>query len=172
MKCSIRGAVVWLAPVMLAAWPGVGTAMEATCTGCLDNCCEWAFSADTALYGSYWKRMPVADYSWKHWEQYGFPPAPCREVLHDAAEYQRCVTKAFDRCYSERCKGCGVGLPFQDYFRTGYDERQRRGVSSRSKPVQLYPGQVIVVERNDRSGKPRSQNADGSPRRPPPRLGP
>ena len=146
--------------------------MEATCAACLDNCCEWAFSAQTAQYASYWERMPVADYSWKHWEQHGFPPAPCREVLHDAAEYQRCVTKAFDRCYKERCKGCGAGLPFQDYFRPGYDERQRRGMASRSKPVQLYPGQVIVVEKDVRSGMPKSQNADGSPRRPPPRLGP
>ena len=79
--------------------------------------------------------MPVADHSWKHWEQCGFPPAPCREVLHDAAEYQRCMTKAFDRCHKERCKGCGVGWPFQDYFRPGYDERQRRDMTSRSSYI-------------------------------------
>ena len=146
--------------------------MEATCAGCLDNCCEWAFSAQTARYGSYWKRMPVADYSWKYWEQYGFPPAPCREVLHDAAEYQRCVTKAFNRCYKERCGGCGVPwLPFTGLFRPSYEERQSRGLSG-SRPVELYPGKDVVVEKDVGSGKPRSQNADGSPWKPPPRLGP
>lgn len=141
-----RTEFAFLAFVMLAAWPGTSKAMEATCAGCLDNCCAWAFSAQAALYGSYWQRMPIDDYSWKHWEQYGFPPAPCREVLHNAAEYQRCVTKAFDRCYKERCKGCGVPWNPFTLFKPDYNERQTRGISG-TKPVVLHSGQVTVIER-------------------------
>ena len=72
-----------LALAVLAILPPTGTAWEATCAGCLDNCCQWAFAARSALYGTYSERMPIDDYSWKHWEQHGFPPAPCRKLLGD-----------------------------------------------------------------------------------------
>ncbi len=152
MRCSVRVAIVWLAPVLLAVGPEPGTAMEATCVACLDNCCNWAFSAELALYGAYRERRPINEYSWLYWEQYGFPPAPCREVLDDPRAYQRCATRAFDRCYKERCKGCGGGwrswLPFQSlYSPNHYEDRQRWGVSG-SKPVRLYPGQVIIIEKD------------------------
>ena len=81
MQRTLAGSAPLLALAFLAAVPRVGTAMEATCAGCLDNCCQWAFAARQALYGPYFERMPIDDYSWQRWERHGFPPAPCREVL-------------------------------------------------------------------------------------------
>ena len=134
---------------VLAALPGVGAAMEATCDGCLDQCCNWAFSAQDAFY----LRVPSIDaYSRDVWERYGYDPVPCREVLHDPAAYQRCGTKAFDRCYAARCRGCrSLWHSFSGFFRS----RDRR-----ERSVQFYPGQEIVIkadpdERPQPPAKPR-----------------
>ena len=160
----------WIAVVrtaLLAALPSISVAIEATCAGCIDNCCEWAFSASTALYS----RLPSIDaYSWKSWERHGFPPAPCREELHDAAQYQRCVTKAFDRCYKERCKGCSISwIPFRGAFRPTYEERQRRAISG-TEPVELHPGQETVLGRIE--GRWQEDQAIGGGTRPVSRVAP
>ena len=141
----IAGSAPLLAIAFLAVVPKAGTAMEATCAGCLDNCCQWAFAAHAALYGRFSERMPISDYSWLHWEQHGFPPAPCRETLNDQAEYDQCAWEAFSRCYRSRCKGCGVPwFPFTGIYRPSYDERQRRSIGG-TKPVEPHAGQVIVI---------------------------
>lgn len=112
--------------------PSVGTAMESTCAGCVNNCCEWAFSASSEASS----RAPSIDaYSRYVWERQGYDPSPCRDVLHDAKAYQRCVTKAFGRCNGSRCKGCGVSwVPFAGFFK-----------SERTQIV-FYPGQIISIE--------------------------
>ena len=79
MQRTLAGSTLLLA--FLAVMPRAGTAMEATCAGCLDNCCQWAFAAEAALYGTYSERMPIDAYSWQRWEQHGFPSAPRREDL-------------------------------------------------------------------------------------------
>lgn len=119
---------------VLAALPGVGAAMEATCDGCLGQCCNWAFSAKDAFYS---RTLSIDAYSRYVWERYGYDPVPCREVLHDPTAYQRCVNKAFDRCYASRCRGCRTSwIPFKDFF-------QR---NDRTQSVVFYPGQEIIIE--------------------------
>lgn len=168
-----RRGPLW-ALALLAVVPATGASMELTCAACLDNCCQWAFAAEAALYGTYSERMPIDDYSWKHWEQHGFPPAPCREVLDNRAEYERCGWNAFSRCYKSRCKGCGVGwFPFTGIYRPSHDERQRRSIGG-TKPVELHAGQVIVIDKDGREthGARDSKSAAGQrqlglpPRRP------
>ena len=122
----------WIALLAaLAASPSVGSAMRSNCAGCLDNCCSWAFSASRGLASG-----SIDAYSAQRWERWGFPPAPCREALHDAAAYQRCVNKAFDRCYASRCRGCRPGwVPLSGLFRR----------KDRLKSVEFHPGQIIVI---------------------------
>lgn len=160
MRRAIAGSAPLLALAFLAVVPKVGTAMEATCAGCLDNCCQWAFAARRAVYLR-WQGTTVSAYSWQHWEQHGFPPSPCRELLEDWAAYEQCAWKAFSRCYKLRCKGCsGSWTPF---FRLSFDERQRRGISG-TKPVQLHAGQVIVIETGELHGAEDSRSdADQRP---------
>ena len=168
-----RRGPLW-ALALLAVVPATGASMETTCAACLDNCCQWAFAAEAALYGTYSERMPIDDYSWKHWEQHGFPPAPCREVLDNRAEYERCGWKAFSRCYKSRCKGCGVPwFSFTGIYRPNHDERQRRSIGG-TKPVELHAGQVLVIDKDGREthGARDSKSAAGQrqlgrpPRRP------
>ena len=172
MPRPIAGSAPLLALAFLAAVPRAGTAMEATCAGCLDNCCQWAFAAEAALYGTYSERMPIDAYSWQRWEQHGFPSAPRREDLDDWAEYERCAWKAFSRCYKSRCKGCGVPwFSFTGIYR--YDEGQRKSIGG-TKPVERHAGQVIVIDKDVREthGTGDSKNGAGQrqlglpPRRP------
>ena len=65
----------------------------------------------------------IEAYSQDRWERYGFEPSPCRELLDDPTAYQRCATRAFDRCRPS----CRV---------------------PRTKQILFYPGQVMVVEGN------------------------
>ena len=150
MPRPIAGSAPLLALAFLAIAPRPGTAMEATCAGCLDNCCQWAFAARQALYGTYSERMPIDAYSWQRWERHGFPPAPCREDLDNWAEYERCAWKAFSRCYKSRCTGCGVSwFPLDWISRPGHGERQRRSIGG-TKPVERHAGQVIVIDKDVR----------------------
>ena len=103
---------------MLIAYPGVSTAMQSTRAGCIANCCQWAFSAKLALANSGVSSIEAS--SQDRWERYGFEPSPCRELLNDPTAYQRCATRAFDRCRPS----CRV---------------------PRTKQIRFYPGQVIEI---------------------------
>ena len=127
----------WIAvAVVVVALPATTSAMEMTCAGCLDSCCNWAFSAQTALYS----RAPsIEAYSRSTWERYGYEPVPCRDVVTDREAYQKCVNKAFRRCYSTHCRGCRLN-------------RAKWGVSG-TKPVKFYSGKTIVIKKDREGGK-------------------
>lgn len=120
----------------LAMFSGVGPAIELTCAGCLDLCCAWAFSSPEFrdLTGRFHQ------------------PYPCAHLLVDTypqtKEWSRCVSRAFDRCFRERCGKCVrrvPGTPFE--FRLPLD----RGVSG-SKSLRFSVGQVAVVDRTPSTG--------------------
>lgn len=120
----------------LAMFSGVGQAIELTCAGCLDLCCAWAFSSPEFrdLTGRF------------------LQPHPCAHILVETypqtPEWSRCVNRAFDRCFRERCGKCVRRVPGTLLeFRLPLD----RGVSG-SKPLRFFVGQVTVVERTPSAG--------------------
>ena len=129
-----RGRSLLAAVVALTALAGTGAAMESTCEGCFDNCCQWAFSADNPRDTEFWERR-------------GFK-VPCADVVHDPEAYQKCVNRAFDRCSTFRCTACGT-VPFGSWF--------SKSGRARSKPGQLYEGQVIIVETAASKARSRSK---------------
>ena len=154
----------WLVFIVLL-FPGLSEAMEATCRGCSDTCCQWAFAAQLALANG---EPSIESYSKETFEEYGYERVPCREVLGDERAYYRCAVKAFERCQKRLCcqfrPQLGLGWSWGDFFGVGkfpgypelsaqlererldeqWEEREQSGISG-TKPVRLYPGQVIVV---------------------------
>ena len=149
--------VVWL--------PSVSLAMEATCGGCPDNCCQWAFAA--GLVRSNHPDRSVAEYSREFYEEHGYDPVPCQAVVEDRRAYDRCALKAYHRCRKKRC--CAFKYQqdwsWRDFVGIGefpgYDElnaqleserwdreheiHNRRGMSG-TEPMEFFVGQVIVIQ--------------------------
>ena len=149
--------VVWL--------PSVSLAMEATCGGCPDNCCQWAFAA--GLVRSNHPDRSVAEYSRDFYEKHGYDPVPCQAVVEDRRAYDRCALKAYHRCRKTRCCAfkyqqdwswrdfVGIGeYPGYDELNAQleserwdreYEVHNRRGMSG-TEPMEFFVGQVIVIE--------------------------
>lgn len=151
---------------VLALLPSIGAAMEATCYGCSDSCCQWAFAARLALANG---EPSIEAYSRETFERYGYAPVPCREVVGDERAYDRCAIKAYWRCKKRLCykfrqelkwswsDWIGLGeFPGYDAVNAQLEEERwdeqwrqhnRRGVSG-TEPVEFHPGQMIIVEKD------------------------
>lgn len=149
--------VVWL--------PSVSLAMEATCGGCPDNSCQWAFAA--GLVRSNHPDRSVAEYSRDFYEKHGYDPVPCQAVVEDRRAYDRCALKAYHRCRKTRCCAfkyqqdwswrdfVGIGeFPGYDELNAQleserwdreYEVHNRRGMSG-TEPMEFFVGQVIVIQ--------------------------
>ena len=159
---------VWL--VLAVLLPSSGPAMQATCSGCPDNCCQWAYSAWLVQIARPSERThSIAEYSWEFYETHGYDPVPCQDVIEDRIAYERCALKAFNRCRKQFC--CEFRLKqrwsWRDFIGIGefpgYEELNarlekerldeeleklnRRGVDG-TEPVEFYPGQVIVIDKS------------------------
>lgn len=162
----MTGNMRWAWLVVVVAWlPSVSAAMEATCGGCPDNCCQWAFSAELAR--SNHPSQGVAEYSREHYEKHGYDPVPCQAVVEDRRAYERCALKAYHRCRKQRCCAfkyqqdwswgdfVGIGeFPGYDELNArlenerwdrAYEAHHRRGMSG-TEPMEFFVGQVIVIQ--------------------------
>lgn len=157
--------VRWAWLIVVAWLPSEGAAMEATCGGCPDNCCQWAFAA--TLVRSNHPNQSVAGYSREFYESYGYDPVPCQDLIDDRRAYDRCALKAYHRCRKQRCCAfkyqqewswwdfAGIGeFPGYDELDArlenermdrAYEAHHRRGMSG-TEPMEFFVGQVIVIQ--------------------------
>ena len=136
--------------VALVAWlvatAGVCTAMRSSCAVCFDNCCQWAYAADLASEYRPWDRTRPNPHSREAWEERGYPPPPCQDVLADKNDYHRCAWNTFLRCRKTRCPRCRRSSLLRDL-----NPLSRKPVG-KTEPLEFYPGQVIVIEKKRQQG--------------------
>ena len=154
--------------VLVALLPAIGLAMEPTCDGCADNCCQWAYSALLVeMTHPSARTQSIAEYSRDVYEAHGNDPVPCQNLIGDRRAYEECAIRAFFRCRRQRCckfrykadwswsDFVGIGeFPGYDELNArlekerhdeAFKEHNRRGISG-TEPVEFFPGQVIVIK--------------------------
>ena len=129
-----------LAGGALAVGPDLCLAIEQTCSGCIDACCEWSVAGVTEFPYDEFVRLNTKT------------PPPCVEVSQqhgiDSREFGNCQIAAYNRCLERNCSRCvysyiqGIPTPVNLFKRKlpGHV-----GVSG-TKPVRLTVGEVTVVE--------------------------
>ena len=123
--------IAWIAVVALAALPLAAPAIEQTCRGCLDACCGKS-----------------------HADQQG-----CG--IECARAYARCLETNCIRCIQATYRRPWLHFIYPGIPGEGYQPRLPRGYGiSGTKPVQLYPGQVIVIESADKTEKAKKTEHD------------
>lgn len=135
---------VLLAIFVLAALPNIGSAIEQTCAGCIDSCCEWSLVRP---------RDPTDFPDNQFVLLNSRVPPPCAGIAsrHGARswEFSQCQDAAYRRCLKRNCSACAYTLsaliPLPPGLIEGKKLPERFGVSG-TKPVALSVGQVTVVE--------------------------
>ena len=129
-----------LAGGALAVAPDLCLAIEQTCSGCIDACCEWSVAGVTEFPHDEFVRLNTKT------------PLPCMDVGRQyglrSREFSSCQIAAYNRCLKRNCSNCvysyidGIPSPVNLFKRKlpGHV-----GVNG-TKPVRLTVGEVNVVE--------------------------
>ena len=123
--------IAWIAVIAVAALPEAAPAMELTCRGCLDACCQ--------------NLHPGQGY--------------CDEDC--AARYVRCLEANCIRCLQTTYKRRWLNFIAPGIPGEGHQPRlpPEYGISG-TKPVQPYPGQVTVIESTGKTKKKKGVKHD------------
>lgn len=118
-------------------------AVEQTCEGCIQACCEWSLAASGGNPFAWFIKLHSRD------------PVRCVDIVAEygpySQEFNRCSYEADMRCLRKNCFRCAntyasrIPLPFFD--KLGLPGHY--GVNG-TKPLTFVPGEVIVIKLGSR----------------------